>query len=177
MRGREARTALDVTPPGDAKVKEHHQRYQAAYKARHDRTATATPKWEAGDWVRVRKPVSGRVEGQPPVRIARRTGPVSYRLTTGERVHARRLVPGWAGGRSRRSSELCVGDIPVPSPSPPNSSPTDPVTDSHVPRSPDPQGVDLPGLGTPPAPVVGTGQVPRRPQSTRERRPPDRYSP
>ncbi|XP_043198714.1 uncharacterized protein K02A2.6-like [Amphibalanus amphitrite] len=86
MRGREARTTLDVlkrdAPTGNSRkraVRRRHRRYQSAYKRRYDRTATAAPRWEAGDWVRVRKPVSGRVEGQPAVQIRERTGPVSYR--------------------------------------------------------------------------------------------------
>ncbi|XP_043190571.1 uncharacterized protein K02A2.6-like [Amphibalanus amphitrite] len=86
MRGREARTTVDVlkrdAPTGNSRkraVRRRHRRYQSAYKRRYDRTATAAPRWEAGDWVRVRKPVSGRVEGQPAVQIRERTGPVSYR--------------------------------------------------------------------------------------------------
>ncbi|KAF0301011.1 uncharacterized protein FJT64_026589 [Amphibalanus amphitrite] len=76
MRGREARTILDVTPSDvtpsgraaeDRAVRQHHQSYQETYRARYDRTATAAPRWEAGDWVRVRKPGTGRVEGQRSV--------------------------------------------------------------------------------------------------------------
>ncbi|KAF0307533.1 Myosin light chain kinase family member 4 [Amphibalanus amphitrite] len=91
MRGREARTILDVTPSDvtpsgraaeDRAVRQHHQSYQETYRARYDRTATAAPRWETGDWVRVRKPGTGRVEGQRSVQVSRRTGPVSYRLAT-----------------------------------------------------------------------------------------------
>ena len=175
MRGRAARTALEVTASGDAKVRECHRRYQAAYKARHDRTATAAPRWAAGDWVRVRKPVSGRVEGQPSVRIARRTGPVSYRLTSGERVHARRLVPGRAD-MEQGLTERSVAEFLVPDPF---SSASPPATHTdQVPRSPGPR-VEPIGLEEElaplPAPAAQIGQVPRR--GGRRRRAPNRYSP
>lgn len=119
MRGREARTAVDVLPvpePQPAPVRsrraaQRFRKHQAVYKARHDRSSTGPPKWEEGDWVRVRAPVSGRVEGRTPVQIERRTGPLSYRLSTGERVHARRLVDGKADSES----------TPVSSPGPSSS--------------------------------------------------------
>ncbi|KAF0313140.1 uncharacterized protein FJT64_016281 [Amphibalanus amphitrite] len=100
MRGREARTILDVTPSDvtpsgraaeDRAVRQHHQSYQETYRARYDRTATAAPRWEAGDWVRVRKPGTGRVEGQRSVQVSRRTGPVSYRLATAASATPRKL--------------------------------------------------------------------------------------
>ena len=119
MRGRESRTVLDAAPTLEKEVREHNQRYQAAYKARHDRTATTDPQWDSGDWVRVRKPVSGHVEGQRSVQVDHRTGPVSYRLSTGERVHARRLVPGRAEG----DEEVPANQIPAPD-SPATPSPT-----------------------------------------------------
>ena len=180
MRGREARTVLDVAPSSsptavDSAVRRHHRSYQEAYKARYDRTATAAPRWGEGDWVRVRKPVSGRVEGQRSVRVSRRTGPVSYRLSTGERVHARRLVPGRPGETERE--ELPVSQYPVPggcepsSPAPAPAAPTPdegrPIPDCPCPALPAPVGV-----GPAPAEELAT---PRR--GRRVRRAPVRFSP
>ncbi|KAF0308138.1 hypothetical protein FJT64_020616 [Amphibalanus amphitrite] len=82
MRGREARTLLDVvpgevsSPDTGGELRARHEKYQAAYKARYDRGSTGAPRWRVGDWVRVRQPVSGRVEGQRAVQISRRTGPM-----------------------------------------------------------------------------------------------------
>ena len=102
MRGREMRTALDVLPGQqteaagrrDAEVRPRVERYQDKYKARYDQRAGSQPVWKAGDWVRVRHPVTRRLEGKQAVQVESQTGPVSYRLSTGERVHARRLAPG-----------------------------------------------------------------------------------
>ena len=128
MRGRESRTVLDAAPTLEKAVREHNQRYQAAYKARHDKTATGDPRWDSGDWVRVRKPVSGRVEGQRSVQVDRKTGPVSYRLSTGERVHARRLVPGRAGdGGEVPADQIPAPDSPVTSPPTPVPEPVSPA--------------------------------------------------
>ena len=170
MRGREPRTVLDVLPSvysgssgrRDSAVRRRHRTYQAAYKARHDRTATAAPSWEAGDWVRVRKPVSGRVEGQRSVQVSRRTGPVSYRLTTGERVHARRLVPGRAEGGQDQAEDLPVSEVPGPA------------------GFPSPEvGEELSELGAgdapPPAPAPQPEPAPRR--GRRRRRARVTYSP
>ncbi|XP_043216447.1 uncharacterized protein K02A2.6-like [Amphibalanus amphitrite] len=177
MRGREARTVLDVTPSGraaeDRAVRQHHQSYQETYRARYDRTATAAPRWEAGDWVRVRKPGTGRVEGQRSVQVSRRTGPVSYRLATGERVHARRLVPGHPGDADR---EVPVTFYPVggePEPTDPAPVTVDPAPTDDV--CPEPSG------GTSPVPAAPVGAAsderaaPRR--SRRARRPRKRFSP
>ncbi|XP_043219275.1 uncharacterized protein K02A2.6-like [Amphibalanus amphitrite] len=182
MRGREARTILDVTPSDvtpsgraaeDRAVRQHHQSYQETYRARYDRTATAAPRWEAGDWVRVRKPGTGRVEGQRSVQVSRRTGPVSYRLATGERVHARRLVPGRPGEADR---EVPVTFYPVggePEPTDPAPVTVDPApTDDVCPEPP---------RGTSPVPAAPVGAAPdehaapRR--SRRVRRPRKRFSP
>ena len=168
MRGREPRTALDVAPSRDDRVREHHRRYQADYKSRYDRTATAVPRWKTGDWVRVRRPVSGRVEGQQSVQIGCRTGPVSFKLTTGERVHARRLVPGVASS-GVRAAEDPDGGMVVP-PAVPLSSPSSVSTAR--------------GTGEPQEPSAGIPLTPRTPQPVpsprrgeRHRKAPDRYSP
>ena len=63
--------------------------------------------------------MSGHVEGQRSVQVDHRTGPVSYKLSTGERVHARRLVPGRAEG----DEEVPANQIPAPD-SPATPSPT-----------------------------------------------------
>ena len=94
--------APSVRPSEDgASVRRRNERYQEAYRTRHDRSATAAPMWRDGDWDRVRKPVSGRIEDQQSMHVSRRTGSVSYRLATGERVHARRLVPSRPGDGER----------------------------------------------------------------------------
>ena len=173
MRGREARTVLDVSPgvspassgrassSRDPAVRRRHRRYQSAYKSRYDRTSTAAPKWEAGDWVRVRQPVSGRIEGQQSVQIACRTGPVSYRLVTGERVHARRLVPGSVGGSEQVGECLdpVFETVALPSSTPADPTPSESSESPPSPRTPSPP------------PIPG----PRR--GSRERRAPVRFTP
>ena len=213
MRGREPRTALDVfgqpqVAEGDDRqraMRERHRRYQAAYKERHDRTATSVPKWEAGDWVRVRLPVSGRLEGQPSVQVRERTGPVSYRVSSGGRVHARRLVPGRAGetGEGTDEGPGCAGDWAAPEvpvrvgqPTVAPEPPAGEVTVSPSPfTAPSPQVV-LPGPSaaaprpaSPPAdhtaPTAGAalsfaepGSPPGLPRrSARKRNEPDKFTP
>ena len=96
MRGREMRTALDVLPlPAalDSQLEAQAHKYQQGYRVKYDaRRAGAAPTWSVGDRVRVRGPRTGTVTGEPAVLIARKTGPVSYRLADGRRVHARRLA-------------------------------------------------------------------------------------
>jgi len=124
MRGREARTPMDVLPvPGkggaralDNSVRKRVESYQAKYKARFDSRAGAEPTWVEGDWVRVRHPRTGRISGRPPVQIEVRTGPVSYRLCDGQRVHARRLVSAKppCDGVSRESVSTDLDPAPDP---------------------------------------------------------------
>ena len=168
MRGRESRTVIDATPSRDGELREHHRRYQAAYKARYDRTATGDPRWDVGDWVRLRKPVSGRVEGQKSVQIQARTGPVSYRLATGERAHARRLVPGRAEGREER--EPSVRQVPAPvTPETPSLSGPGVTLAPPGPKPVTARDDDLVG------PQCRGPTSPRR--SARPRKAPDRFSP
>ena len=143
MRGREPRTALDVlrrdAPSSgncERAVRERHRQYQVKYRERHDRTATAAPAWEVGDWVRVRRPVSGRVEGQPAVQIESKTGPVSYKVSTGDRVHARRLVPGRAGDATGDEGELPASQFPSLSPEVLGADPAVPSQPRRVPNVP-----------------------------------------
>ena len=66
--------------------------YQKGYTDRYNRRhkGVKMPTWEAGDLVPVRDPVSKvRVYGDV-VRVERRTGPVSYLLSDGQRVHCTR---------------------------------------------------------------------------------------
>ncbi|XP_043195494.1 uncharacterized protein K02A2.6-like [Amphibalanus amphitrite] len=173
MRGREARTLLDVvpgevsSPDTGGELRARHEKYQAAYKARYDRGSTGAPRWRVGDWVRVRQPVSGRVEGQRAVQISRRTGPVSYRLTSGERVHARRLVPGRPEGEDAAAPRGGPGGGAYPVPEP---RPTPVRTRSSALRSPAHSRCPTPKC-TAPAGEPG----PRR--SRRGRRGPDRFTP
>ena len=153
LRGRVMRTPLDVMPPEPVKdppVREHSERYQSAYQQRYDRgKKRQLPSWQPGDWVRVRVPNSKGREFGPPVKVARRTGPVSYRLESGERVHARRLASA--------SAPLVSHQVPW-----------DPlVTDVTV---------SIPGVnGFTPGATEALPPTLRR--SSRMRRPPDRYSP
>ena len=182
MRGREAKTRVDVLPPPfpdrgrasvDRRVRRRHRRYQAGYKERYDRSATAPPAWAKGDWVRLRKPGTGRVEGQPSVQVQRRTGPVSFKLETGERAHARRLVAGKPG-------QVSGGDLDTELVCP---SPAVPETASPVPATPGPvPPVELPAAAEPGATqprrrftVASPVTLPRR--SGRVSKPADRFSP
>ena len=177
MRGREPRTALDVlkrdAPKGAGRgraVRERHRRYQAAYKTRYDRTATAAPTWETGDWVRVRKPVSGRVEGQPAVQIRERTGPLSYKVSTGDRVHARRLVPGLAGD-GLAAEQLPASLIPDPVGS-------GPAVPSEIPATPPATHPGSDAEAALPERRVDPPSVPGPPRrGGRRRRAPDRFTP
>ena len=172
MRGREAKTSVDVLPASEPesaerrgqRVRKRFRRYQARYKDRHDRTATAAPAWREGDWVRVRRPSSGRVEGRVSVQVEKQTGPLSYRLSSGERAHARRLVAGRADESGMGTFLSQVPDtIPVP-PTTPANLPRDRELDNRCPTD-----VSSDDRETPQAP-------PRR-RSERTRRPPDRFSP
>ena len=166
MRGREMRTGLDILPLPvqprpqlSAKVR----RYQGSYKRRYDaRRASSIPKWKVGDSVFVRHHRTGKVTGTP-VRVDRQTGPVSYQLADGQRVHARRLLAA--------SATECepAGQAPFVWPS-------------------GPAGVTGVSGGAPPpasAPVRPRRPLPLIPseppvairKSHRVSRPPDRYSP
>ena len=191
MRGREARTSVDVLPvpePEDTsqrvrRVKRRFRRHQAQYKDRHDRVATAPPAWRVGDWVRVRKPVTGRVEGQRSVQVDRRTGPLSYRLSTGERTHARRLVVGRPdGGVWEEDPDLRPETFfPAPKPNPVSVRGGSPPVITPPPVSS--PTVVTEALEAPPLRDQSQSAVeaeasedpPRR--SGRESRPPDRYTP
>ena len=100
MRGRDMRTKLTVPDPCSvqpdtiaAGVKEHHARYQDKYLTRCNRSTGPLPTWQPGDWVRVRVPFGKKRQYGPPLQISSQKGPVSYRLSDGQRVHARRLSP------------------------------------------------------------------------------------
>lgn len=177
MRGREARTPVDVFPvPGpsadgvqrDRQVRRHFNQYQEGYRRRHDRSAGQLPTWRKGDWVRLRQPVSGRIEAQEPVQIQRRTGPVSYRLSTGERVHARRLVRGEERqGVSMGNHTTLLDAVEAPTPSVPDAAPVP----GSAPLSPPPAASEPVTPLTQPARTCS----PRR--SSRVSRAPNRYSP
>lgn len=144
MRGREPKTGLNILPPAQRTSPndaETFRKYQAGYTERFNgrkgRKRTL-PKWEKGDWVRVRRPGDGRVSGQPAVQVHRRTGPVSYRLTTGERVHARRLVEGCKPQQNADTSSEGYEGLPFPlRPSTPAPSPV-PESESSAASTPAP---------------------------------------
>ena len=122
------------------------------------------------------------MEGQPSVQIQSQTGPLSYRLSTGERAHARRLVAGQPG----RESGACVAGDGNRDPQTkvflnPETIPAYPIPQSPV----TPAGLPVSGNGTPsPGRRVGERRdrvespelvLPRR--SARKVNEPDRYSP
>ena len=184
LRGRGMRTPLDVMAPEraeDAPLRKHAEEYQRAYKERYDRRSRGLPRWRPGDWVKVKVPNGKGRKFGPPVQVARQTGPVSYRLVNGERVHARRLVS--AGGSAVFPSASCDPfvsgtegvtpvqcDLPVTAAdlSTPQSALAAPRPVSEVPRDPPVTVTDLP-----PPQSVSVAQG--RPKRTV--RPPDRYSP
>jgi len=195
MRGREARTKMEApvsVPVGtpdravDSDVRARSEQYQAKYKLRHDERAGKGPTWEPGDWVRVKHPVTGRVSNSKSVQVQSRTGPLSYRLQTGERVHARRLVNG------REPVNVSTPDPPpwYPVPCPQADVRAEPAVPhaEHVPRDePDhvPRAVPEPVPHAPPGPrpvppwdpePEASPQPPPR-RSGRAVKPPDRYSP
>ena len=182
MRGREPRTALDVLrrdAPSNGNreraVRERNRQYQTKYRERHDRTATAAPAWEVGDWVRVRRPVSGRVEGQPAVQIESKTGPVSYKVSTGDRVHARRLVPGRAGDATGDEGELPASQFPSLSPEVLGADPAvPPVVPPATELRASPERSARPSCRTRVQSQVEPDPLHR---GGRRRRSPDRYSP
>ena len=96
MRGRDMRTKLNALPiPGSnvTEVREHHSVYQRKYTDRYNKAVTGTPKWKSGDWVRVKNPPgAARGYGRERLLVVKQTGPVSYTLSDGQRVHARRLA-------------------------------------------------------------------------------------
>ena len=162
----------------DAPLRRHAEEYQRAYKERYDRRSHGLPRWCPGDWVKVKVPnEKGRKYG-PPVQVARRTGPVSYRLVNGERVHARRLVS--AGGSAVSSSASCDpfvtgtdGVIPVQQDLPVTAA--DLLPSQSVPAAQNPVTRD-PSVTVPDLPLAQSVPVsPRR--SGRTIRPPVRYSP
>ena len=75
------RAPLDVVPSArteaavkrDDQVRPQVEQYQGRYKARHDERAGPQPSWRAGDWVRVRHPVTGKLEGKWSFRIESQT--------------------------------------------------------------------------------------------------------
>lgn len=151
LRGHEMRTPLDILSPErtpDAQVRKRSDQYQRAYKARYDRKSRGLPSWHPGDWVRTKVPTGKGRQYGPPEQVARQTGPVSYRLVGGDRVHARRLVSGRDPGVS-------------------SPAPWDPVTTPRVSTSP---------TSTPSSPR-GSAASPVLRRGERDRRPPDRFSP
>ena len=101
--GRRMCTRIDakvvpVMPVNDVQVRNRVSKYQKGYVDRFNRARRVQPPvWQVGDLVRVRDPHSkARVYGGA-LRIVRRTGPVSYTLSDGQRVHARRLVVARSG--------------------------------------------------------------------------------
>ena len=159
MRGRDMRTGLDVLPlPAQPRpqLSERVQRYQTGYKQRFDaRCAARTPEWKVGDSVFVRHHRTGKLTGRVPVKIQDQTGPVSFRLADGQRVHARRLV------RAPATSARFDGPESFWWPS---------VSDESRP--------DPPAVLTPARPRAGTPDPsPALRRSQRTVRPPERYSP
>ena len=109
------------------------------------------------------------------MQVSRQTGPVSYRLATGERVHARRLVPGRPGYMEGEGLPVSLypaqgSVLPDPVPVPVASSPAGEGRLEF--RRPSPVPV-APAVAAP-APTQEL-VTPRR--SGRVRRSPARYSP
>ncbi|XP_043234726.1 uncharacterized protein K02A2.6-like [Amphibalanus amphitrite] len=120
--GRRMRTRVDssVVPAehvNDARVRDRVNAYQSRYVNRHNARCRRTllPTWEVGDLVRVRDPVvKARVYGEV-LRVVRRTGPVSYQLSDGQRVHARRLVTARSLPANEDADVLWPVDVGGPS--------------------------------------------------------------
>lgn len=122
MRGREMKTKLNILPDHDitygskTKIREHHSHYQKKYTDRYNRTASGTPHWQPGDLVKVKNPPGMERGYGPAIQIRRKTGPVSYTLCDGQRVHARRLVS--ARGPNARYDKCPTFPDPLMSASP-----------------------------------------------------------
>ena len=81
---------------------------QQTQKAYYDQNKhVRNPEFKVGDLVRRRLPQrqrKGRQKFSKPLYVKSVTGPASYRLSDGSRVHAETLVPCWVGRRSGRAS-------------------------------------------------------------------------
>ena len=168
MRGREMRTVLDIVPVPEVsgevgqQVADRARNYQAGYKQRYDaRRSGKFPSWKRGDRVRVRNPRTGKVTGEPAVSIQKQTGPVSFRLEDGQRVHARRLFPAPVSGSQDEVVEPFLW---------PGEDEGRPMVRAEG-QQRDPS---TPRRGTPP-PAPAVPVIPRRSQRTP--RPPVRFSP
>ena len=101
MHGRVLRTKLDVASAhvgrtDDAPVRDRVRRQQHKQKTWWDkRNGVRVPQFGPGDWVRCElmpRPRKGRPRFSQPRRVAQQTGPATYRLDDGTRVHAERLT-------------------------------------------------------------------------------------
>ena len=178
------RTGLDILPlpaEQDKQLATRCQKYQARYKERFDvRRAGAAPTWKAGDRVRVRDPRTGTVTNKTTAVIDRQTGPVSYRLADGQRVHARRLAGAPAAADASAWPVGVDGEVS----SEVDSFPRRPVqldfarsgSDSSVSQS-SPCRVRTASTPAPRGtPRRSPSPIPAARRSTRVSRPPDRYS-
>ena len=124
------KTKLNILPDREIRsgvntqIREHHSHYQKKYTDRYNRTASGEPRWQPGDLVKVRNPPGMERGYGPAIQIRRKTGPVSYTLCDGQRVHARRLV----GARGPNTMYDKVPSFPDPlmsaSPSLPSTAPS-----------------------------------------------------
>lgn len=179
------RTALDVIGlpevPASARVDPARvQRYQSGYKARFDSRAGKAPQWEAGDTVRVRCRRTGKFNDAQPAKVEARTGPVSYRLQDGRRVHARDLASARPTSRVDPEVWFDASSIPSDSASPADTEPAEPATPNPEPLRPPVLSSDpaTPLLESRPTPTLRSDSAsPPVRRSERTIRAPRRYSP
>ena len=157
----EAETVVQST---DNAVQSHFQTDQDRYLARcNERTGEV--RLRTGDLVRVKAPFGWKRRFGPPLRITGQLGPVTFVLSDGQKVHARRLAAatgadrqeGTAGARSSQTKPAAEDEPEVWYP----SQETDVTEPGPAPATP--------SLPTTPCPPQGRGR--------RARRVPNRYSP
>ena len=111
MRGRDMRTKLSAAGVGeieqatqnrDSALRSHLKSYQDRYVARYNERAGEV-KFNTGDLVRVKAPFGWKRRFGPPLLITGQLGPVTFLLSDGQKVHARRLAA--AKGADRRKTE------------------------------------------------------------------------
>ena len=155
MRGRDMRTKLGAPGAGGDshpdQVRSHFQVYQDRYLARcNDRTGEL-PQWKVGDVVRVRAPFGWKRRFGPPLTIRAQLGPVTFRLSDGQKAHARRL----AAARKLQPEQASADE------------------EAWYPAQETESGTAHPV----PTPATPATPVPRQGRGMRVRRVPDRYSP
>ena len=83
----------------DSALRSHFKSYQDKYVARYNERAGEV-KFSTGDLVRVKAPFGWKRRFGPPLRVTGQLGPVTFLLSDGQKVHARRLAA--AKGADRR---------------------------------------------------------------------------